>query len=89
MLLVREQMDLPHAVWSKDYLTYKNQIVGFAAPKEDSSKLDDVDKWLMREARPLRAFTAGVSVNYLRRKRLHFRELIFLRFRTQRPARLT
>jgi hypothetical protein len=68
MLLVREQMDLPHAIWSKHYLTYKNQIVGFAAPKEQLSNLSRVDKWLATEALALRAFTAGVSVKLFTQK---------------------
>ncbi|WP_264785644.1 hypothetical protein, partial [Gluconobacter cerinus] len=35
MLLVREHEDLPHAIWSADYLTFKNQIVGFAQAQRD------------------------------------------------------
>jgi hypothetical protein len=61
-------MDLPHAIWSKHYLTYKNQIVGFAAPKEQLSHLSRVDKWLATEAPALRAFTAGVSVKLFTQK---------------------
>jgi hypothetical protein len=38
MLLVREQMDLPHDIWAKNYLTYKNKIVGFAAPQEHRNR---------------------------------------------------
>lgn len=68
ILLVREQMDLPHAIWSKNYLTYKNQIVGFAAPKEHISRLNRVDKWLATEAPALRAFTAGASVKLFTQK---------------------
>lgn len=69
MLLVREQMDLPHAVWSRDYLTYKNQIVGFAAPsKEHQTRLLEVDRWLATEAASLRAFVASVSVKLFTQK---------------------
>jgi hypothetical protein len=68
MLLVREQMDIPHAVWSKHYLTYKNQIVGFAAPKEDHHQLSDADRWLTDEATALRAFVAGISVKLFTQK---------------------
>src|ERR1039457_7713024 len=42
MLLVREQMDLPHDIWAKNYLTYKNKIVGFAAPQERRNILSQV-----------------------------------------------
>ncbi|SIO55733.1 N-6 DNA Methylase [Singulisphaera sp. GP187] len=68
MLLVREQMDLPHAVWSKDYLTYKNQIVGFAASKEQHTTLQQLDEWLSTESSPLRAFVACVSVKLFTQK---------------------
>jgi hypothetical protein len=62
MLLVREHMDIPHAIWLKHYLTYKNKIVGFAAPKEDCDQLSKVDRWLASEATALRAYAASVSV---------------------------
>lgn len=68
MLLVREQMDLPHAVWSKKYLTYKGEIVGFASPEEHHSLLSDVDRWLTMEASSLRAFVASVSVRLFTQK---------------------
>ncbi len=68
MLLVREQMDLPHAIWTKNYLTYKNKIVGFAAPEEDSAHLRTVDKWLTTQAASLRAFTASTSVRLFTQK---------------------
>ena len=68
MLLIREQMDLPHAVW-REYLTYKNQIVGFAAPsKEHTARLLDADRWLATEAAPLRAFVAAISVKLFTQK---------------------
>lgn len=59
MLLVREHEDLPHAVWDDGYLTFKNQIVGFA--RADVVDLAAVDHWLTDQAVPLRAFAAGVS----------------------------
>ena len=62
LLLVREQMNLPHAVWVEDYLTYKNQIVGFAAPSKHRSLLQEIDRWLEDESVPLRAFAAAISV---------------------------
>ena len=68
MLLVREQMDIPHAIWSKHYLTYKNKIVGFAAPKEQYSRLCEADRWLDKEASSLRAYAAGVSVRLFTQK---------------------
>lgn len=68
MLLIREQMDLPHAVWSKHYLTYKNEIVGFAAPKNHAPKLAELDRWLTHEASTLRAYICAISVRLFTRK---------------------
>ena len=68
MLLVREQMDLPHDIWANNYLTYKNKIVGFAAPQKHRSLLLQVDRWLTTEALPLRAFAACVSVRLFTQK---------------------
>ncbi|MFQ3454134.1 N-6 DNA methylase [Bradyrhizobium sp. UFLA01-814] len=68
MLLIREQMELPHAVWTKGYLTYKNQIVGFAAPKSHEQQLRAIDKWLTAEAPALKAFVAGVSAKVFTQK---------------------
>lgn len=59
MLLVREVEDLPHTVWTDGYLTFKNQIVGFA--KAERADLDVVDNWLTDQHVPLRAYAAGVS----------------------------
>jgi hypothetical protein len=41
MLLIRENMDIPHALWTKHYLTYSKQIVGFPAPINDLHKLKE------------------------------------------------
>jgi hypothetical protein len=68
MLLVREHMDLPHAFWTRDYLTYKNKIVGFAAPPAQRELLAAADKWLTTEANALRAFVAGISVRLFTQK---------------------
>lgn len=68
LLLVREQMDIPHALWSKHYLTYKNKIVGFAAPKGHYAQLSAADEWLTTEASALRAFAASVSVRLFTQK---------------------
>lgn len=68
MLMVREQMDIPHAIWTKSYLTYKNKIVGFAAPKEQRKQLEEVDHWLSVESVALRAFVACISVRLFTQK---------------------
>lgn len=68
LLLVREHMDLPHAIWSKNYLTYKNKIVGFAASKSQRTELSAVEEWLTVQARPLQAFVACVSVRLFTQK---------------------
>lgn len=63
-----QNRDLPHVVWDKSYLTYKNQIVGFAAPKKHLAHLKKIDRWLSCEATALRAFTAAVSVKLFTQK---------------------
>ena len=68
LLLIREQMDLPHALWSDGYLTYKNKIVGFAAPSKHRSLLQALDRWLDHESVALRAFAAGISVRLFTQK---------------------
>ena len=62
LLLVKVQMDLPHALWSDGYLTYKGEIVGFGAPSKDLPLLQALNRWLEQESVALRAFVAGTSV---------------------------
>lgn len=61
MLLIREQMSLPHAVWNGDYLTYSQQLVGLCAPPKDLPKLRALDRWLTLESRTLQAYLALMS----------------------------
>ena len=61
MLLIREHTDLPSHLVRKGYLTYADQIVGFAAPKSDLSQLTKIKTWLDAEIRPLRAYIAASS----------------------------
>lgn len=68
ILLMREQMDLPHAIWSKGYLTYKDQIVGLAAPKAQGYLLSEVENWLTKEMAALRAYVASTSTKLFTKK---------------------
>lgn len=68
LLLIREHMDLQHAVWQQSYLTYKNKIVGFAAPKSQTDSLLAIDAFLRRESVALRAFAACISVRLFTQK---------------------
>jgi hypothetical protein len=61
ILLIREHMDIPHALRLRDYLTYTKRIVGFPAPNEDTDKLRDINAWLSGEATALRAYIALTS----------------------------
>nr|VFK79012.1 MAG: N-6 DNA Methylase [Candidatus Kentron sp. SD] len=61
MLLVRETMDIPFGLWTKGYLTYKHQVVGFRAPQSDLAKLKQVAQWLSEQRVPLQAFIASTS----------------------------
>ena len=69
MLLIREQMDLPHGVWTKHYLTYKNKVVGFASPSsEHVEDLRYASKWISEERVTLCAFVAAISVRLFTQK---------------------
>lgn len=61
MLLIREQMDIPHCLWTESYLTYSQQIVGFCAPEKDVAALRKLDKWMSCTRRALQAHLALVS----------------------------
>lgn len=68
MLLFREHMDIPHAMWSTYYLTYQDQLVGICAPKENSERLGQLDAWIRTEKRPLQAFVAAISTRLFSRR---------------------
>lgn len=61
MLLIREQMDLAHCLWTESYLTYSQQIVGFCAPEKDAAALRKLDAWMATARRTLQAHLALVS----------------------------
>ena len=61
MVLVREHMDLPSVLWTKHYLTYTKQVVGFPAPKKDLAKLRELADWLHEERKALSAYIALTS----------------------------
>ncbi len=61
MLLIREHMDIPHALWTKAYLTYTQQVVGFCAPKNQIKQLIEVDKWLHKNSNALKAYISLIS----------------------------
>ncbi len=62
MVLVHEQFDLNHALWTKHYLTYKNQIVGFCGKANDTDRLTKINEFLDKEINALRAYVAATSV---------------------------
>lgn len=61
MILVRAQMDLPHVLWTRSYLTYSQRVIGFSAPKSDLPALDKVNKWLNSYRELFQAYTALIS----------------------------
>jgi hypothetical protein len=60
-LLIKEHENLYHGLWNDHYLTYKNEMVGLAAPKKDLDRLTAIEAWLKREDTVLRAYVAGIS----------------------------
>ena len=68
MVLIREQMDLAHALWTDSYLTYKNKVVGICAKTEDLADLKSVHLWLGSERKALKAFAGAISVRMFTQK---------------------
>jgi len=62
MLLMKEHQDLYNAIWEESYLTYKHEIVGFAAPKKDLKRLRQVRDWIASNRAALQAYVAGTSI---------------------------
>ena len=62
-LVIKENEDLHHAMWTGHYLTYKHRIVGFAADQNDKGQLAAIEAWLRREQTVLRAYVAGISAS--------------------------
>lgn len=68
MLLIKEHQDLFRGVREQGYLTFKDEIVGFAAPARDLPKLRRVERWIDRNDVALRAYAAGVSGRLFNRR---------------------
>jgi hypothetical protein len=68
MLLVHENWKLEHALWTKSYLTYKDQIYGFCAPEAEVGSLEAIDRWFTTEKLALRAFVAATSTKMSTKK---------------------
>lgn len=62
-LLIKENEDLHHALWTGHYLTYKHRILGLATDRNGLDKLTAVQAWLSRERTVLRAYVAGISAS--------------------------
>jgi hypothetical protein len=61
MVIVREHMDFPNVLWTKFYLTYSQQIVGFCAPDRHLDELRMVCQWLNKFKSTLQAYLAATS----------------------------
>jgi hypothetical protein len=68
LLLVREHMDLHHDLWTDSYLTYKNQIVGFAIGNGQTESVREASSWITKNIDALRAFVAATSVKLFTQK---------------------
>jgi N-6 DNA Methylase len=62
-LLIKENEDLHHGIWTGHYLAYKHRILGFAAGQNGLDKLTAIEGWLRRERTVLRAYAAGISAS--------------------------
>jgi N-6 DNA Methylase len=63
VLLIKEHEDFYRALWEDSYLTYKDKIVGFAAPAFQVELLRKIDRWLAEEGTALRAYSACTSLS--------------------------
>ncbi len=61
MLLIREHMDIQNDLWTKEYLTYTQRIVGFPAPAKDLPKLRSIRSWLSFQEKAIRAYLSLIS----------------------------
>jgi len=68
MILIREQMDIAHGLWTESYLTYKNKVVGICAKKKELSALARLNDWIRDQREPLKAFVAAISVRMFTQK---------------------
>jgi hypothetical protein len=62
ILLVRENMDLHHDLWTESYLTYSSQIFGFGLPEEQTGLAKKLVKKLKESKSILKAFVAASSL---------------------------
>lgn len=68
VLLIKRNENLQHDLWTSHYLTYKDSIVGLAAPASDIEKLGEVERWLSKEKNALKAYCAATSIVNLTRR---------------------
>ncbi len=62
MLIVRQQFELYHGLWLKNYLTYKDKLVGICGKKTDLKLLEEISEWLCDQSNILRAYVAATSL---------------------------
>ncbi|MFM2100557.1 MAG: hypothetical protein RLZZ366_2096 [Pseudomonadota bacterium] len=67
-LLIKAHEDFYKHLWTEYYLTFKDKLLGLAAPEKDIKELKQVESWLSREAKALKAFCAGTSISSFSRK---------------------
>jgi len=88
MVLIREQMDLAHALWTESYLTYKNKVVGICAKQKDLADLKHLHSWLGTERKALKAFAAAISVRMFTQKATTLSEIDVLSLPYPKSANL-
>ena len=78
MILIREQMDLAHALWTESYLTYKNKVVGICAKEHDLAALTTLNQWVASQRDVFRAYVAAISVRLFTQKATTLSEIDIL-----------
>jgi hypothetical protein len=68
LFLVRKHRALEHAVWTESYLTYADEIVGFAAKAGEDSIVAELAAWFGSNLQVLQAFAAVASIRLYHKK---------------------
>lgn len=68
VLLIKAHENFYKHLWTGHYLTFKDKILGIAAPPRDLDQLKEVEEWMSREEVALKAFCAATSISSLTRR---------------------
>jgi hypothetical protein len=68
ILLIKAHENFYKYLWTDHYLTFKDKLLGIAAPANELEKLKEVESWLSREEVALKAYCTATSISTLTRR---------------------